>query len=210
MKLLSFNNSVIYLLLFLLVALSCSSSKFASNHIPRSAYGNKQHVSINNSKKHSVKRSNESGQYNAVKATAVSSVVKSSIKPATVKDGLKSESVSSPNFVSAKAEKVKSRVQRKIVNGNKRLSKRMTPAPPSTGGTPGWGIASLVLGVLSLFLPFIGLLFGILAIIFAAISMGRGEPLKGLAIAGLVTGIVGAILGLVVILAWLLWASVVF
>ena len=70
----------------------------------------------------------------------------------------------------------------------------------------GLGVAALVLGILSIpaaFFVGIGLVFGLLAIIFGIIGLRRVKARradnKGMAIAGLVTGIVGALLSIVVI-----------
>ncbi|WP_042198753.1 DUF4190 domain-containing protein [Paenibacillus camerounensis] len=72
------------------------------------------------------------------------------------------------------------------------------PPPPPPAQTNGKSIASLVLGILSIVTPYIGLLFGIVAIILSALSLkeirNRYEGGRGLAIAGLVCGIVGTII----------------
>jgi len=57
----------------------------------------------------------------------------------------------------------------------------------------GMSIAGLVLGIVSLvffFIPFIGLITGIIAIVLSAISLKQKKGLKGLCIAGLVLGII--------------------
>ncbi len=60
------------------------------------------------------------------------------------------------------------------------------------------GIASIPLGVF--FFP-VGILLGILAVIFGAVGMGRAKKgratNRGVAIAGLITGLVGAAIGIV-------------
>ncbi|MBW4080557.1 DUF4190 domain-containing protein [Paenibacillus sp. S150] len=75
--------------------------------------------------------------------------------------------------------------------------------PPPTARTNGKSIAALVLGILSVITPYIGLLFGIIAIILSAISLkeirNRYEQGRGMAIAGLVCGIVGTIIYAVII-----------
>ncbi|GIO54839.1 hypothetical protein J21TS7_31570 [Paenibacillus cineris] len=73
------------------------------------------------------------------------------------------------------------------------------PQPPMTPPkTNGKAIASMVLGILSVMILYIGFILGILAIIFAALSfkeLKRGyEQGKGMAIAGLVCGIIGVLL----------------
>lgn len=78
------------------------------------------------------------------------------------------------------------------------------PPPPPPAHTNGKSIAALVLGILSIVVPYIGLLFGIVAIILAAISLkeirNRYEQGRGMAIAGLVCGIVGTIIYAILIL----------
>ena len=91
------------------------------------------------------------------------------------------------------------------------------PPPPGYGQQPfgqpghagpqknGMGIASLVLGILSLvsWFFFIGGLFGLIAIILGVIALGRvkrGEANnKGVAIAGIVTGAIGLLLTVLVV-----------
>jgi hypothetical protein len=73
--------------------------------------------------------------------------------------------------------------------------------PPKTNGK---SIAAMVLGILSVVLPYIGLLIGIIAIIFASISLKEikrnQEQGRGMAIAGLVCGIVGTAIYALIIL----------
>ncbi|OKP96678.1 DUF4190 domain-containing protein [Paenibacillus sp. P46E] len=75
--------------------------------------------------------------------------------------------------------------------------------PPAPAKTNGKSVAALVLGILSIVSPYIGLIFGIIAIILSAISLKeirtRYEQGKGMAIAGLVCGIVGTIIYAVII-----------
>ncbi|AIQ47473.1 hypothetical protein R70723_17470 [Paenibacillus sp. FSL R7-0273] len=82
------------------------------------------------------------------------------------------------------------------------------PPPPPPAQTNGKSIASLVLGILSIVTPYIGLLFGIVAIILSALSLkeirNRYEGGRGLAIAGLVCGIVGTIIYALLIIFLLL------
>lgn len=78
------------------------------------------------------------------------------------------------------------------------------PPPPLPPKTNGKSIASLVLGILSLFIPYIGFIMGIIAIVFASLSFKElkktGEQGKGLSIAGLVCGIIGTVLyGLIIL-----------
>jgi len=83
------------------------------------------------------------------------------------------------------------------------------PGPPVVQKTNGKSIAALVLGILSIMIPYVGIILGIMAIIFSSLSLKelkrRYEQGKGLAIAGLVCGIIGTIIyGLLIILVFLL------
>ncbi|MCD9022559.1 DUF4190 domain-containing protein [Cohnella silvisoli] len=73
--------------------------------------------------------------------------------------------------------------------------------PPKTNGK---SIAAMVLGILAIVVPYLGFIIGIIAIIFASISLkeirNNQEQGRGMAIAGLVCGIVGtAIYALILI-----------
>ncbi len=81
----------------------------------------------------------------------------------------------------------------------------------------GKSIASMVLGIVSIptsFIPLIGLVLGILALIFykKAKRLIRENPSRyggnGMAIAGLVTGIIGIILSLLYTAYWIFIISV--
>ncbi|RSS82615.1 DUF4190 domain-containing protein [Streptomyces sp. WAC06614] len=81
-------------------------------------------------------------------------------------------------------------------------------AYPGAPRNNGLGVASLVLGIISVvgcFLSFFSVLAGALAIIFGALGRGkanRGEADNGgVALAGLILGIVGVVLGLLTVLA---------
>jgi hypothetical protein len=72
----------------------------------------------------------------------------------------------------------------------------------------GFGITALVLGILSIpagFLSWPGILLGIVAIVFAVLGLRRVKARradnKGMAIAGLITGIIGLIIGAIVLAA---------
>ncbi|WP_334073665.1 MULTISPECIES: DUF4190 domain-containing protein [Paenibacillus] len=88
--------------------------------------------------------------------------------------------------------------------------------PPVPAKTNGKSIASLVMGILSIVIPYIGFLLGIVAIVFASLSFKElkktGEQGKGLSIAGLVCGIVGTalygIILLILVFALIAFASV--
>ncbi|MFC5450447.1 DUF4190 domain-containing protein [Paenibacillus aestuarii] len=75
--------------------------------------------------------------------------------------------------------------------------------PPQPAQTNGKSIAAMILGILSVVIPYVGLIIGIVAIVFARISLKeirlRGEQGRGMAIAGLVCGIVGVVIYAVII-----------
>ncbi|EES71639.1 hypothetical protein POTG_03748 [Paenibacillus sp. oral taxon 786 str. D14] len=80
------------------------------------------------------------------------------------------------------------------------------PPPPTPPKTNGKSIASLVLGILSIVIPYVGFILGIVAIVFASLSFKeikrKGEQGKGLSIAGLVCGIIGtALYGIIIVIA---------
>jgi hypothetical protein len=72
------------------------------------------------------------------------------------------------------------------------------PAPAD--GPKGFAITSMVLGICSLVIPYAGIILGILAVVFGAVSRNKNESGRGMAIAGLVTGIVALALWLIVII----------
>ena len=75
---------------------------------------------------------------------------------------------------------------------------RLTPPPPYGPKTNGKSIVALVLGILSIIAPYVGFLIGIAAIIFASLSLKEIqrnlEQGRGMAIAGLVCGIIGTLI----------------
>ena len=86
------------------------------------------------------------------------------------------------------------------------------PGPASGGGADNRAIASMVLGIVSIVLgciPFVGIICGTIAIVlyakFISDFSASGERLqgKGLAIAGLVCGIIGAAIGVLYGIYWL-------
>ncbi|MNP38648.1 hypothetical protein D3C76_1321730 [compost metagenome] len=76
------------------------------------------------------------------------------------------------------------------------------PAPPAK--TNGKAITALVLGILSIALPYIGFFIGIVAIIISSLSFKelkyKHEQGRGMAVAGLVCGIVGTALYAIIII----------
>lgn len=83
------------------------------------------------------------------------------------------------------------------------------PPPPPPTPMNGKSIAGFVLGVLSIIVPYIGFLLGIVAVILSALSLKeiriRYEQGRGLAIAGLVCGIVGTLLYAILILFFIIF-----
>lgn len=81
----------------------------------------------------------------------------------------------------------------------------MPPMPPHMQPkTNGKAIAALVLGILSLLIPYVGFIIGIIAIVFSKLASNEikrtGEGGKGLAVAGMVTGIIAtALYGIIII-----------
>ena len=73
-----------------------------------------------------------------------------------------------------------------------------------------FGIASLVLGISSVvfcWVPFLGLITGVLAIVFYAQQKKKG--LNGVATGGLVTGIVGLVFSVLWTMFWISFVSVI-
>jgi uncharacterized membrane protein len=74
------------------------------------------------------------------------------------------------------------------------------PAPHPAGPTNGLAIAALVVGIVAIisgWIPFWGLIVGIAAIVLGILGLRKAGG-KGMAIAGLVTGALGALWGLVI------------
>ena len=78
----------------------------------------------------------------------------------------------------------------------------------SSSGSNGMAVGALVLGILSLLGAFFcgsGILFGLIAVVLGVLGMKKanslpGQPQRGLAIAGIVTGAIGSIISIIVIL----------
>ncbi|GKU78166.1 DUF4190 domain-containing protein [Paenibacillus sp. L3-i20] len=79
------------------------------------------------------------------------------------------------------------------------------PYPPKTNGK---AIAGLVLGICSLVIPYIGFLPGIVGFILSILSLKEikksNEQGRGLAIAGLVTSIIGSLLWIVIVVIFVI------
>lgn len=86
----------------------------------------------------------------------------------------------------------------------------LPPPPYVVPKTNSKSIVSLVLGILSVTIPYVGILIGIVAIIFASLAFKeirvRMEQGRGLAIAGLVCGIIGTAMYVLLILLVLLFS----
>jgi hypothetical protein len=61
----------------------------------------------------------------------------------------------------------------------------------------GRAIASMILGILSLLKCYLGFFLGVVGLILASVSLGTHKACKGMAIAGLVTSILGVLWGLI-------------
>lgn len=68
----------------------------------------------------------------------------------------------------------------------------------NNSNSSGQSVASLVLGILSIIIPFVGLILGILGLIFS-VKGRREEEKKGMATAGLVLSIIGVVFSSIVI-----------
>ncbi len=68
-------------------------------------------------------------------------------------------------------------------------------------GPKGFAITSMVLGICSLVIPYIGIVTAILAIVFCSVSRSHNDGGRGMAIAGLVCGIGALVLWVSVIIA---------
>jgi len=66
----------------------------------------------------------------------------------------------------------------------------------------GLSIAGFVLGILSLLVPFFGIILGIVGIVLSAIAIKHKQGIKGLAVAGLVLSIISLGLTVLLILAF--------
>lgn len=69
-------------------------------------------------------------------------------------------------------------------------------------------VTALTLGILSIFIPFIGLILGVLGIIFYRKSIREKESSAGLAIAGLICSIVGITFQLFIVLGLLAFVNI--
>lgn len=88
---------------------------------------------------------------------------------------------------------------------------QQTPYTPPAGQPPkqtdGLGIASMILGILSLiccWVPFLGFLFGIIGLILGLCARRIDGKKSGFAIAGIITSSIGVLLGIFMIIAAIL------
>ncbi|WP_226002940.1 DUF4190 domain-containing protein [Paenibacillus sp. BJ-4] len=76
--------------------------------------------------------------------------------------------------------------------------------PPVVPPTNSKAVASMVLGILSVVIPYLGLIIGIVGIILSSLSLKEinryGEQGRGMAIAGLVCSIIGTLIYALIIL----------
>ncbi|WP_253298147.1 DUF4190 domain-containing protein [Paenibacillus sp. MSJ-34] len=92
------------------------------------------------------------------------------------------------------------------------------PSYPTSPKTNGKAIAALVLGICAIIIPYIGFIIGIIAIIMSKLSFNEikrsGDGGKGMAIAGLVCGIIGlvfyAIIFLIIILTLVIYSTKIY
>lgn len=80
-----------------------------------------------------------------------------------------------------------------------------SPAPVQPTESKAFSIVSLVTGILSVLIgcccnPYIAIILGVVAIVFAALSKKKNGKFGGLAVAGLVCGIVGTAFGVLSII----------
>ena len=74
---------------------------------------------------------------------------------------------------------------------------------PEEGGSKVFGIISLVCGILALLCSccgWVGIVFAVAAIVLGIISINKQEDAKGMAIAGIVCGGIGLIIGIVIVI----------
>ncbi|MCL6572391.1 MAG: DUF4190 domain-containing protein [Bacillus sp. (in: Bacteria)] len=73
-------------------------------------------------------------------------------------------------------------------------------------------VTSLTIGILSLFIPFVGLILGIIGIVFSRKAVNQmnktNENGRGLATAGLICSIVGIIIQLLAVVGYIAYFSV--
>jgi len=79
-----------------------------------------------------------------------------------------------------------------LPDGIKEAASKAAAEAKEASGPRGFGIASLVLGILSILIPYIGLVLGIIGIVLA--RKQRKIRREGLSLAGLITSIVGTVL----------------
>lgn len=71
----------------------------------------------------------------------------------------------------------------------------------------GLSIASMVLGIVACVIPFVGIATAPLAVIFAAVQLRKAAGGRGMAITGLVLGIIALAVYTFVITAWIIGAA---
>lgn len=66
--------------------------------------------------------------------------------------------------------------------------------------TSGKAIATMVCGILSIFLPIIGLILGTLAIVFGVLVKNETKQWQGIGLTGFICGIIGVIENIIIII----------
>lgn len=89
------------------------------------------------------------------------------------------------------------------MNGMNQQPAYVQPAAPQ--GSKGLGIASMVLGIVSLvlccFVPWVPLILGLVGLILGGVAIAKKMPGKGMAIAGLVCSIITVVLYVITMIA---------
>jgi len=191
---------------------SCSTSQ---KHVAFNTGGWKENVDPSSVRTHINNETNVNTELQPTtknSATLMSSEANNEIETSTATNLDETQLISqesiSPNNTAVKTSEILSEakklnfIQRKMIKPlQKKIANVVEKAKivnrSGSGSGSGMSIASLVLGILGLFI--LGWLFGTLAIIFGAIGMGRDG--RGMAIAGLVLGIIDVLISVIFILA---------
>ncbi len=93
------------------------------------------------------------------------------------------------------------------------MDDRQLHIPPQPPANNSLAITSMVLGILSIFIPFVGIVLGIIAIILGRKAMKEIPPnssgsAKGMALTGLICGIVGLAIYLLYLIIFVLIGAV--
>ena len=85
-----------------------------------------------------------------------------------------------------------------------------TPLPPATGEnapTPSLSIISMILGILGLVIGFVGggLLFSVGGVILGHLGQRKEPVARGFWLTGLITGYIGILINVIVIIIWIVF-----